>query len=445
MGEPGPERVGTRSGGMLSGPRTYVGFGLGAIQAGLFLYEAFRSGNFGRLVVAEIVPELVAEVRRAGGFLSVNIAHADRIEAVRVGPVEVLAPAVEPDRRRLVEAIAEAEEIGTAVPSVAHYRGHGPTDLAHVLAQGLRLKAERAGPRAVLYAAENHNHAAEILTDLVLGDVSLTQRDAVRTGSRFLNTVVGKMSGLVADPREHGLATITPDSPRAYLVESFNRILISKIRFPKPFQRGITVFQEKDDLLPFEEAKLFGHNATHALAAYVGRLLGVRRIAELADVPGFMPLVRDAFLAESGESLIRKHGGVDALFTPEGYREYADDLLARMTNPYLMDTVERVGRDPERKLGWDDRLMGVMRLALAQGVEPKRYALGAAAGLVALDERFLEGGITAEDLSARVWKSQTSADERREILTRIEEARRFLADWRDAGFPELDRFFRQHA
>ena len=32
---------------------TFVGFGFGAIQAGLFLYEAYRSGNFGRLVVAE--------------------------------------------------------------------------------------------------------------------------------------------------------------------------------------------------------------------------------------------------------------------------------------------------------------------------------------------------------------------------------------------------------
>ncbi len=37
----------------LTGNRTYVGFGFGAIQAGLFLYEAFQSGNFGRLVVAE--------------------------------------------------------------------------------------------------------------------------------------------------------------------------------------------------------------------------------------------------------------------------------------------------------------------------------------------------------------------------------------------------------
>ena len=55
-------------------PRTFVGFGFGAIQGGLFLYEAFRSGKFGRLVVAEVVPEVVAAVRRAQGRFRVNIA-----------------------------------------------------------------------------------------------------------------------------------------------------------------------------------------------------------------------------------------------------------------------------------------------------------------------------------------------------------------------------------
>ena len=50
---------------MLTGEHTYVGYGFGAIQAGLFMYEAFESGNFGRLVVAEVVPEVVERIREA--------------------------------------------------------------------------------------------------------------------------------------------------------------------------------------------------------------------------------------------------------------------------------------------------------------------------------------------------------------------------------------------
>ncbi len=122
----------------LNGTRTYVGFGFGAIQAGLFLYEAFGSGAFRRLVVAEVLPEVVATVRQAGSGYYVNIAHLDRVEHALVGPVEVEDPAAESDRRRLVEAVAAAEEMGTAVPSVQFYVSDGPGSIHRLLAEGLR-------------------------------------------------------------------------------------------------------------------------------------------------------------------------------------------------------------------------------------------------------------------------------------------------------------------
>src|SRR5512145_2628806 len=97
----------------LTGSRTFVGFGFGAIQSGLFLYEAFHSGAFGRLIVAEVQPDTVSALRRAAGYFTVNIARADGIEQARVGPVQIEDPAVEADCQRLIDAIAGAEEIGT--------------------------------------------------------------------------------------------------------------------------------------------------------------------------------------------------------------------------------------------------------------------------------------------------------------------------------------------
>jgi len=41
----------------------FTGFGFGPIQAGLFVKEAFQSGNFARIVAAEIDTELVGAVR----------------------------------------------------------------------------------------------------------------------------------------------------------------------------------------------------------------------------------------------------------------------------------------------------------------------------------------------------------------------------------------------
>jgi mannitol-1-phosphate 5-dehydrogenase len=197
---------------------------------------------------------------------------------------------------------------------------------------------------------------------------------------------------------------------------------------------------EKEDLLPFEEAKLYGHNATHALAAYLCSLRGLELIADLRQMPDLLGFIRAAFLEESGAALIRKHAGKDRLFTPDGYREYADDLLERMTNPYLQDRVERVGRDPQRKLGWDDRLVGTLRLALQQNIVPRRYALGTAAALATLDPSFLKSDIPARALLAPLWGNEAvEAKEAQAVLRLIDEAKLRLRQWCDSGFQQISR------
>jgi len=434
----------------LDGSLTFVGFGFGPIQAGLFLYEAFRSGNFRRLVVGEVMPDVVRSVREEGGFFRLNIAHADRIESVRLGPAELDDPGVEKDRRKLVEAVAEASEIATAVPSVRFYRNDSPGSIHRILAQGLALRARRgggAGGRPVaIYAAENHNRAAEILQEAVLSETPPDARDWVRDSARFLNTVIGKMSGVILDPggASGRLATLTPRDPRAFLVEKFNRILVSRIAFPEStFRRGIQVFEEKDDLLPFEEAKLYGHNGAHALAAYLAARLGLERMEELRGVPGAVPFVRAAFLEESGAALIRKWKGTDALFTEEGYRAYVDDLLERMLNPWLGDLVDRVARDPERKLGWDDRLVGTIRVALSQGIVPWRFALGAAAALAvsrpAIGSRLARpDAVRGEARTAldEIWRAAApDPAEREKVFRVIEGGLDDLGRWASTGDP----------
>ncbi len=107
-------------------------------------------------------------------------------------------------------------------------------------------------------------------------------------------------------------------------------------------------------------------------------------MSEAAGDQALMKLAREAFLEESGAALTARYQGLDPMFTPAGYQAYAEDLLERMTNPYLRDRIERVIRDTPRKLAWDDRLIGTMRLALDAGVTPRRFALGAAAALETL-------------------------------------------------------------
>jgi mannitol-1-phosphate/altronate dehydrogenase len=177
---------------------------------------------------------------------------------------------------------------------------------------------------------------------------------------------------------------MTPAIPKAVLVEEFNRILISQITLPG-FTRGIGVFLEKRDLLPFEEAKLYGHNAIHALIGFLAAHRGLTTMSDAAAHPDIMATARAAFLDESGAALIRRHGALgDPLFTPAGYAAYADDLLARMVRPTLNDLIARVTRDQVRKLGYDDRFFGTMRLALQYSIRPAHLARGAAAAVLSL-------------------------------------------------------------
>ena len=363
--------------------KTFVGFGFGPIQGGVFLYEAWRSGNFSRLVVAEVDAELVAAVRGNGEAFRLNVARTGGVERVTVGPVEVYDPNVPADRAQLVRAVGEADEMATALPSVRFYDTPGAASVVGILGDGLRCRPQ---PRAtVIYAAENHNRAAQILGEMPgLGSVQV------------LNTVIGKMSGVIDDRAtidEMELATVTPNLGRAVLVEAFNRILISKVHLAG-YRRGIEVFQEKADLLPFEEAKLYGHNAVHATIAYLAELKGYRTMAQAGGDEEIMARGRRGFIEESGGAMLRRHGAVeDELFTPAGYEAYADDLLERMVNPHLNDLVWRVGRDHVRKLGYADRLFGTMGLALACGIQPTELARGAAAGVVSMIRRRAETGV----------------------------------------------------
>ena len=367
--------------------KKFFGFGFGAIQSGLMICEAQRSGHFSDYLVAEVDQSLVDQVRANGSAVTINVAHADGVEKMNLEGIRVANPTSAEDRQIIAQGIRQADELATAVPSVNLYGVGGKASIAGLLAENL----DESKPR-LLYTAENNNRAAEILTQ------SIAERLRSKPPASFqaLNTVIGKMSGIVqgiSEIKKGDLAPLTPDSDRAVLVEEFNRILVSRVNLPG-FQRGITVFEERDDLLPFEEAKLYGHNAAHAFLGYLAYEQAYEVMSELAGNAKLMERGRRALLEESGAGLIRKYRSVgDPLFTDDGFRHYADDLLERMVNPHLRDSVARICRDPIRKLGYQDRLVGALRLALSQGIRPTELASGVLAALRFVIEEGIDLGM----------------------------------------------------
>jgi len=401
--------------------RTFVGFGFGPIQSGLFAKEAAESGRFDEIVVAEVDGALVEALRRNNDTYTVNVAYADRVEAVNVQGVKLLHLADPNDRRRIRTALSSATEIVTSLPSVDFYTRGGEASVAALIADGLLSNPHG---QTIIYTAENNNHAAEILQTAVTAAARVSALHAARRTPnalprpcQFLNTVIGKMSQVSALEGPSPLQPIVPGLPRAFLVETFNRILVSKITLPG-FEPGITAFEEKMDLLPFEEAKLYGHNAIHAALGFLGKNLGACSLADLHGNAAVMATARQAFVHEIGAALVKKHSRLnDPLFTPDGFAAYADDLLERMTNPFLADTIERAIRDPLRKLGADDRIFGAIRQCLAQGIEPAALARAASIALHITNPR--SAGI-AETL-AILWRdSPLPPDETARIASLLE-------------------------
>ena len=447
----------------------FTGFGFGPIQGGLFAKEAFQSGNFTRIVAVEIDAELVNAVRANNGSYYVNVAKADGIEVIKVDNVELLNPNAAGDKQTLLEVLAESTEIATCLPSVDFYESDRAGSVASLIAEGLKNSKAEA---TIIYTAENNNHAAQILEKAVSHELTLSLRKQGTSNEQwipacagmtlsmkirgkkfqvqFLNTVIGKMSRVVTGPAVLGtpygeiteckLATIAPGIKRAFLVEEFNRILVSRTQIGD-FKPGIEVFIEKDDLLPFEEAKLFGHNAIHTLLGFIGEARGATSMSELKDDQAVMQIARAAFLDECGAALVKKHAHLgDELFTEAGQRRYAEDLLERMTNPYLADTVARAGRDAVRKLGINGRIFGTMSLALEYGIEPNNMALAAFAGIAVLLEKAQEynlptnlrfsdwrklDGDRIEKIINWLWKGQTT-NQTQQLIKYVQNAQKRL-------------------
>jgi hypothetical protein len=342
--------------------KTFLGVGLGPIQTGIFLDGASR-GGFDRMVIAEVDAALISSVRAADGIIRISIAGQDAVTARTIRGIEIYSPANREEVTRLVHAASLADEVATALPSI--------TSFQHLdwLRQGFSQQPER---QRLVYAAENHNHAAEELEKTVGGFPN----------TRYLNTVIGKMSCVLSadECTRRGLPTLTSTCYRGHLVEEFNRILIQSCDAIE--ERRVQGLTPKPELLPFEEAKLYGHNAAHLWLGLHAKERGLGFMHELGGEQALIEECRSMFLNEIGAALCAKWGGVDQLFTSKVFAGYADDLLVRMVNPLLQDPVTRVCRGLERKLSWDDRLVGAMRLALSQGIPPVRLGAGAAIAAV---------------------------------------------------------------
>jgi len=320
-----------------------VHFGAGNIGRG-FLGQLYSQSGW-QTTFVDVIDDVVAALNERGGY---NIEIVDELcETIAVTDAHAIHGG---NAEAVTEAVATCDLASCAV---------GVRALRHVvpsLAAGIARRAEANGRPLNVVVCENLLDAAERLRKGVLETIDEAYRDFVRHKVGFVATVVSRMVPIVPND-------VRASDPLLVAVEAFATLPVDATAFvgPVPDVQG---FLPVANIHAHEERKLFCHNCGHALCAYPGYQHELNLIAEAVEHPDVRQIAVGG-LAETGKALVARHG-----FTPDEHQAHVDDLLHRFANRALGDTVARVGRDPIRKLGRHDRLVGAAQLCIDEGVEP---------------------------------------------------------------------------
>ncbi|MGD8121357.1 mannitol-1-phosphate 5-dehydrogenase [Vibrio sp. TRT 2004] len=327
----------------------------------------FGAGNIGRGFIGKLLADADVEVT----FADVDVPLVDQLSHKQEYKVKVVGTECKIDTVTHVTAVNSASEevIDRIVKTDLVTTAVGPNVLdiiAKTIAAGItkRFAVNNDKPLNII-ACENMIRGTTHLKGQVYKhlDASLHSKADELVG--FVDSAVDR----IVPPAE-----AANDDPLEVTVESFSEWIVDEQQFKGEIP-DISGMEKTDNLMAFVERKLFTLNTGHCVTAYLGCLKGHRTIREAIEDPEIYADVKQA-MRESGEVLIRRYG-----FAPDMHNAYIEKILSRFANPYLVDEVDRVGRQPLRKLGANDRLVKPLLGTIEYGTENKTLLKGIAAAL----------------------------------------------------------------
>lgn len=358
---------------MLDRDRAILVFGAGNIGLS-FVGQIFSRAGY-RVVFADTDDTLRRRINRYGRYEVVLLDPAGGATTYRIEPVEAIDPR---DADALRHALSMRPIVATAV---------GARAFPHVL-------RSLAGTQNLdIIAAENIHNPRSIAKD-ILG----SEAPGIHACS------VGKMVPLQTRPAA---------GPLSVRAESFNSLIVDGTDWRRPPPDDVPWIRYVDDIEPWMDRKLFIHNLGHATCAWCSRRIdpSIETIADAMELSKVSSIVREVM---GGMASVVGTTYPDA-FGLGDLSEHVEDLLVRFGNPALGDTVERVGRDLERKLGGQDRLIGAMRLC----IKTKNESVLDSLARVALDAlRFGLTGYATMDADIAI-SSRADIESPAELITKI--------------------------
>ncbi|WNN48643.1 mannitol-1-phosphate 5-dehydrogenase [Siccibacter colletis] len=303
----------------------------------------FGAGNIGRGFIGKLLADAGLELT----FADVNQVVLDALNARHSYQVHVVGEneqvdtvsgvnAVSSIGDEVIDLVAQVDLITTAVGPVVLER------IAPALAKGLaKRKAQGNDAPLNIIACENMVRGTSQLKGHVFNALNDEDKNWVESHIGFVDSAVDR----IVPPSESAT-----NDPLEVTVETFSEWIVDKTQFVGALPT-IPGMELTDNLMAFVERKLFTLNTGHAITAYLGKLAGHQTIRDAILDDAIRAVVKGA-MEESGAVLIKRYG-----FEADKHAAYIEKILGRFENPYLKDDVERVGRQPLRKLSAGDRLI----------------------------------------------------------------------------------------
>jgi len=250
------------------------------------------------------------------------------------------------NRKAVIKEIATAQVLATAVGK------NILAILAPDIAAGLIKRHELYGEEPLdIIMAENVRNAADFMRKELSNH--LPQIYPIDKLIGLVESSIGKMVPIM---KEEDLA----EDPLWVFAEEYNELILDKKGFQNPIP-AVKEISAKENMSAWMDRKLFIHNLGHAATAYFTFKYNpdLKFIYQGLAIPEIYLKVINC-MRQSAAALHAEYPGDLSL---EKLEKHINDLLMRFTNQSLGDTVFRVGRDLQRKLGKDDRLIGALLLA----------------------------------------------------------------------------------
>ncbi|MBQ9802047.1 MAG: mannitol dehydrogenase [Clostridia bacterium] len=279
----------------------------------------------------------------------------------------------------VVKTIADADILATALGvNVLPF-------VAPLIAKAISARKASSGRALNILICENMIGSNEYLRGLVEPHIPAQDKAFFEENIGFVCVSVGRT--VPPTPEE-----FKQKYPLAVCAEPYNELPVDAAGF-RPVNCDMPPIKGLVPFSPFAffiERKLLIHNMGHALMTYVAYQKGYNYIFEAA-CDGEIKYILTRALLESARALARRHGA-----PLDDTMQFVEDLMVRFENKLLVDSLDRVGRDPKRKLSATDRLVGAFNMVREQGGVPAHIAVGIAAGYL-FD---LESDAAAAEISA---------------------------------------------